>query len=231
MTEIRKIRLSESITDVIKKMIAREGFKPGDKFYSELVLAKKLGVSRSSLREALKILEVTGQVTIRQGKGIFVEDLNGQQFKSFAAWLKNNEQSIKDNFEVRLIIEPKIAALAARHASSDDVQKMRKCRRSFAKYAAQQEIDPLIRCDREFHRLLAFASHNKTLYVLMKSMTTNLPYGWISSLHIAGRVSKTITEHEQIYCAVDAGDGPGAEQAMNNHLTKAWEDVQIHLYG
>lgn len=71
MTKIKKIRLSDSAIDAIMEMIVEKGFKPGDKFYSENELAKQLGVSRSSIREAVKILETTGLVNVSQGKGVF----------------------------------------------------------------------------------------------------------------------------------------------------------------
>ena len=120
MKPIKKVRLSDGVVAAIKETIAADGFKPGDKFYSENELTKKLQVSRSSIREALRILEVTGQVTVSQGKGIFIADIDVQQLEAFTTWLKNNEQSIKDNFEVRLIIEPKAAGRAAENADADD---------------------------------------------------------------------------------------------------------------
>src|SRR5210317_2032560 len=116
MSAIKKVRLSESVIDAIKKMIVDDGFNPGEKFYSEKELTGKLEVSRSSIREALRILEVTGKVNVKQGKGIFISDTQGKRFKEFSTWLKNNEQSIKDNFEVRLIVEPKAARRAAEKA-------------------------------------------------------------------------------------------------------------------
>ena len=88
MDPVKKVRLSDSVIDAIKEMITEDGFKPGDKFYSENELTKKLQVSRSSIREALRILEVTGQVSVKQGKGIYITDKQGQQFSEFSSWLK-----------------------------------------------------------------------------------------------------------------------------------------------
>ena len=229
MNPIKKVRLSESIIDVIKEMIVKEGFKPGDKFYSENLLTKKLDVSRSSVREALKMLEVTGQVTIRHGKGVFIEEPGGRQFKAFATWLKNNEQSINDNFEVRLIIEPKVAGLAAKNADNNNIRQMSEACGEFEHFAALNNIEEVIRCDRQFHRILAEASKNNTLYVLMKSMTTTLPNGWISSLYTPGRIEKTILEHGSILASVKNRDSRAAEKAMTRHLMNAQQDVQAQM--
>ncbi len=226
---IKKIRLSESVIDAIKKMIADDGFKPGDKFYSENQLTKKLGVSRSSIREAMKMLEVAGQVSVKQGKGIYICDLQGQQLKAFATWLKNNEQSIKDNFEVRLIIEPKAAGRAAENADREDIHKMELACTEFARFAREKNTEEVIQCDRRFHRLLAGATKNITLHVLMKSMTTSLPNGWISSLYTPGRIEKTVIEHGDILEAIKSGDKPAAENAMTRHLVNALHDINQEI--
>lgn len=229
MPPIKKIRLSESVIDAIKKMITDDGFKPEDKFYSENELTKKLQVSRSSIREALRILEVTGHVTVKQGKGIFVADLSDQQFKAFVTWLKNNEQSIKDNFEVRLIVEPKAAGRAAENADADDIMKMEDACSNFSKFAAEGNTEEVIQHDRRFHRYLAGATKNLTLHVLMKSMTTSLPNGWISSLYTPGRIEKTVLEHNDILEAIKKHDKAGAENAMTRHLVNALHDINSEI--
>lgn len=222
---IKKIRLSDSVIDALKQMITEDGFKAGDKFYSENELTKKLGVSRSSIREAVRMLEFSGQVTVKHGKGIFVADVTGHQLKAFSDWLKNNEQSIKDNFEVRMIIEPKAAGRAAESADQDDIRKLEHACQQFAQYAQDQNTEEVIKCDRRFHRYLAAATKNKTLHVLMKSMTTSLPNGWISSLYTPGRIEKTVNEHKAILDAIKNKDKTSAEQAMSQHLVNALKDI------
>lgn len=226
---IKKVRLSESVIEAIKQMIAEDGFKPGDKFYSENELTKKLGVSRSSVREAMRMLEVTGQVSVKQGKGIFISDVQKEQMNAFAAWFKENEQSIKDNFEVRLIIEPKAAGQAAVHADKEDIRKMKQVCAHFARFAGENNTEEVIQCDRRFHRLLAGATKNKTLHVLMKAMTTSLPNGWITSIYTPGRVEKTVSEHAAILDAIRSGDKLAAETAMSRHLANALHDINQEI--
>lgn len=226
MTPIKKVRLSESILDAIRQMIVEDGFAPGDKFYSEKELTEKLEVSRSSVREALRILEVTGQVAVRQGKGIFVMHSVQRDLEAFAAWLRSNEQSILDHFEARLILEPKAAAKAAQNASPEDLKKMEACLEAFIEYADKGDIAASIRCDREFHRLMARASHNETLHFLMKYMTNSLPDGWISSLYTPGRIKKTKSEHREVMDAVASGNAQLAQETMTRHLEKAMQDIK-----
>jgi len=231
MEPIKKIRLSERVIDAIKEMIAEEDFEPGDKFYSENELTQKLQVSRSSIREAVRILEATGQVTVLHGKGIFIADSLQQELEGFTNWLKTNETSILDHFDVRLIIDPKAAAYAAENADKDDIYKMEEVCCNFADQVEEDNTAAIIKCDEEFHMLLAKSTKNKTLHFLMKTMTKSLPEGWISSLHIPGRAQKTINEHRIIIEAIKEGDSEKAEEAMLNHLNNALHDIRASING
>ncbi len=229
MEPIKKIRLSDSVINAIEKKLAENNFKPGDKFYSENELSRQLQVSRSSVREAIRILEATGYVTVRQGRGIFITDFDSQNFEPFVNWLKSNEQHILDHFDVRLIIEPKAAAFAAEKANTEDIRKMEEALAQFELHAESKNNTEIIKCDRNFHRWLAGSTKNSTLYVLMKSVTTSLPNGWISSLHTPGRIEKTINEHRAILEAIKNGDKDRAEKAMARHLKNALSDIRAHM--
>jgi len=229
MPRIKKIRLTDSVISAIKEMIVEEGFKPGDKFYSENELTKKLGVSRSSIREAVKILETTGLVQVSQGKGIFIDDIQGRRLSEFSSWLKNNEQAIREHFEVRMILESKTARYAAEKADGDDIRRMEEAHAQFVKFSSENNIEEAISADGKFHRLLAAATKNETLHVLMKAITTKLSTGWISSLYTPGRMEKTTSEHADILRAVKKGDAAGAENAMTLHLASAVRDIHQHM--
>lgn len=226
---IRKVRLSDSVIDAVKQMIADNGFAPGDKFFSEKELTEKLQVSRSSVREAVRILEATGHVKVRHGAGIYVADSCAQTFEAFAEWLRNNKQSIMDHFEVRLIIEPEVAWRAAKKADSEDIARMELALNNFRRNAVLGNTGESIRFDREFHKLLAESTKNKTLFFLMKSMTSSFPDGWISSLHSPGRIEKTMNEHGAVIRAVKDGDAERAMRTMKEHLNNAVVDIRANM--
>ena len=229
MGPIKRIRLSERVTDAIETMIAEGSFAPGDRFLSENDLVKKLEVSRSSVREAVRILEVRGRVIVKHGKGIFIADLPEEEHDPFTGWLKDNKTPIFDHFEVRLIIEPKAARRAAEKADDETVKGIEKAYGAFAASAERGDTAAMIRFDGEFHRLVAKATKNRTLYHLMKTMTKTLPEGWITSLHIPGRVGKTLGEHASILDAIRGGDPERAEEMMTMHLTNALKDIQASM--
>jgi GntR family transcriptional regulator, transcriptional repressor for pyruvate dehydrogenase complex len=229
MEPIKKVRLSERVIDAIREMIVEDNFKPGDKFYSENELTKKLEVSRSSIREAVRILEATGLVTVKHGKGIFISNSMKQEMEAFSNWLKNNETALIEHFEVRLIIDPKAAAASARNADQFEIEKMEEVCNDFYLKTRENNIAGLIKCDEEFHRLLAKSTKNKTLYFVMKTMTNSLSEGWISSLHVPGRTEKTVGEHKDILDAIKQGDPDRAEQAMVVHLKNAVADIRASM--
>jgi GntR family transcriptional regulator, transcriptional repressor for pyruvate dehydrogenase complex len=226
---IRKIRLSEQIINVIKEMIISDGFKPGDKFYSENELTGKLQVSRSSIREAVRILEVTGIVTVRHGKGIFISESKKEGFEAFAEWVKTHESALIEHFEVRLIIDPKAAAYAARNAESEDIIKLEEACEDFVENYRTNNTPGIIKADEEFHKILAKSTKNRTLYMIMKTMTDSLSEGWISSLHVPGRVKKTIIEHRAVLQAIKDRDPESAERAMNHHINNAIQEIKASI--
>ena len=224
MDPIRKTRFSEQAVEAIETMISRGNYAPGDRFLSENELGKELHVSRSSVREAVRILEVRGRVSVRHGRGIFIAE--PPEGDSFAEWVRDNRASIIDHFEVRMIIEPKAAWHAASKADEDSLKAMEKTCELFEANAGKQDMAVLVKADSEFHRLIARSTNNRTLYFLMKTMTRSLSEGWITSLHIPGRIEKTIGEHGAILDAIRDRDPERAEGEMMRHLSNALSDIR-----
>ena len=226
---MRRSRLSEQVVEEINRMIREEGFGNGDKFYSENELTKKLDVSRASIREAVRILEISGRVTVRQGKGIFVQNKLEQGMDSFASWLKSNSSQLDEHFELRMILDPKAAASAARNAIDKDIRDMEEQLVLFDEQVKAENLEGQIRNDRKFHLLMAKSTKNRSLYALMKTMSENLNEGWISSLNIPGRAEKTVGEHRKVFEAIRGRDPEGAEKAMLNHLENALKEIKEYM--
>ncbi|SCY62067.1 FadR/GntR family transcriptional regulator [Desulfoluna spongiiphila] len=226
---MKRARLSEQIVNEIQRMIRDEGFSDGDRFYSENVLTKKLDVSRASVREAIRILEISGKVTVRQGKGIFVSDPISKGVNTFAAWLQSNEADLRDHFEMRRILEPKAASLAAEKADEKDLEAMEGTLDAFSRQVASETREGIIEEDRIFHLALAKSTRNRPLYILMKTMAESLSEGWISSLNIPGRAERTVAEHKAIFDAIKARDPKRAEKVMMAHLENAEKEILDYM--
>jgi GntR family transcriptional repressor for pyruvate dehydrogenase complex len=225
MEIIKQERISDRIGEILVKVIGEEKFKTGDKFYSENELAAKLGVSRSSIREAVRSLEVTGWVTVRHGKGIFVASGVDRSREGFMEWIKNNRDELLQHFEVRLLLDPSAAAYAARNATENEIAELVGICGEFSEKLKAGDREGLISVDEKFHFMLGRSAHNKTLFVLIRTMAKSLPIGWITSLHVPGRTDKTVTEHQAIVDAVAAHDENMAEKAMVVHLQNAQREI------
>jgi GntR family transcriptional repressor for pyruvate dehydrogenase complex len=166
-----KKRYFEQIAQLIREKILRENLKERFKLPTEQQLAKELNVSRSVVREALRILDVMGYVNIRKGPqgGIFVSNLYHKPITdSLRNLTTNGHITVNHIFDIRLQIEPFVAAEAARHAKKRDIKKL-----SALIEDASVHMDDaayLKNKDMEFHLLLAEASGNPILAILMKSL-------------------------------------------------------------
>lgn len=225
MKSLKKERLSQMVIEAIEQMIESEGLRPGDRFYSENQLCKRLEVSRSSIREAVRMLEVAGKVEVHQGKGIFITEPAEPEFP-IKRWVVDNTDLLKEHFEVRLLIEPHAASEAASKALDREIDELEKTYDSFCQQLESHDIAGAIACDGEFHQQLARLSKNRTLSVLMKTMAQTLNEGWIASLNTPGRLERTVEEHKLVLQAVREHDAPEAARLMKEHLSKALSDIQ-----
>jgi GntR family transcriptional repressor for pyruvate dehydrogenase complex len=225
MESLKKERVSILVFQAINKIINSEQFKPGDKFYSESQLSKRLEVSRSSIREAVRMLEVSGLVSVHQGKGVFINELSDDDYP-MKSWAVDNIELLREHFEVRLLIEPHAASVAAERASIRDIEKLEAVYRDFCLFVSTESVTEAIARDGEFHHSIARITHNRTLSILMKTMAQTLNEGWFASLNIPGRLERSAVEHGKVLEDIKAGDGKSASKDMMVHLTNALEDIK-----
>ncbi len=225
---IKKKRVSDLIVEQIKEMITSSEIEPGLMLPSERELVQTLQVSRASLREALRILEIMGMIETKAGKGIIVSEKKTEGLESFEIWLKAHKETLKEHFEVRLVIEPDAAFYAAHRAKHETILKMRKAVEEFRKCKDKNDSIGMIRHDSEFHNLIAQATGNRTLLVLMETITRSLLDGWKATLHIPSRIEKTISEHSDILSAIEQRRDAEARDLMKKHLVNAINDLKEH---
>ena len=208
----------------------REGvLKPGDKLPPEREMSERLKVSRSSLREAMRVLEFQGLVESRPGSGTYVRSENldtllplmEEAFQKIA-------HSIKDIHEIRSLLEPEIAALAAERATREDVKRMEN---------AIEDQERQIRADKTglegdtaFHFALAQSTQNWGLLIMVSVLDDTLSGPREKIMREPGRPQQSLESHRQVLEFVRQGDGPGGRSAMRNHLTEV-EAPNIHEAG
>lgn len=168
---IEKKRYSDRVFELIQTKIIKENLQKDTRLPSEKELAKEFNVSRSVVREALRILEISGLVDIRKGPtgGIFVSNFYHKPIKdSLSNLILSGEITTDHLFDARLLIEPHIAREAARNATRDDLREIQEVMDD-----SEAHFDDHVRLRRnnlEFHLLLARASKNPVLYLLQVSI-------------------------------------------------------------
>ena len=217
LTPISRKRLSESAIAQIKDFIIQNSLEPGSKLPSERELCKSLGISRASIREAIRILEIMGLVEVLPGKGIYVKDLTGDLFVPLPTWVSDYRDTIHKHFEARLILEPEIAALAARRATETDIDRIKQ-NIALQGSLSENEMATIIQTDIDFHCLIADVAKNETLLMLINSIARMSFHGWKAALRTQCRNTTAVKEHVELLKMIADHDEDGARKTMREHM-------------
>lgn len=222
---ISKKRLSQMAVEQIKEYIEQLDLQGGYQLPSERQLSELLGISRNSVREALRVLEIMDVIEIKPGSGSYVKDTDDEQFVIALGERPKDIETLFEHFEIRQILEPRAASLAAERATAEIIYEMELQIEAFSQCSAEGDLTGMILADTEFHRLIAEATQNKMLGSLNETITHYLHEGWKGVLPLPGRAKKTIEEHSNILAAIKAGDAEQAALAMSEHLGNAVRDL------
>lgn len=211
-------RLHESIVQRFHALIRDGDLEHGAKLPAERVMAEQLKVSRSSVREAIRSLELQGLVVSKHGSGTFI---NTQSLDAVAALMTSTlgagETQIRDIFEVRHLLEPQLATLAAQRATPGDVERLSAILEEQQRQIMEGETG--VDADTEFHFALATATHNTALVKVVSAVEDVLRQSRDQSLQRPGRPQRSLDSHHQILEMIKTGDHQGAREAMEHHLT------------
>lgn len=224
-TGVRNERLYEKIVDQIRGLIQAGKLKPGDRLPGERELAESLGCSRTSLREAFRVLESEGLIISKPGGGRFIQqvDQNLVMEYRFNPVDLLEKTAIINFLEARETLEPKIAELASKRATAENIAKMEQAllrMEEQLKYP-KEKVD----ADSSFHLVLAEATQN---FVFVSMMETNLNMVRrirMQTLTSRERYLQSLAEHQAIFAAVKNGKAEEAAEAMRHHLKMLRENV------
>jgi GntR family transcriptional repressor for pyruvate dehydrogenase complex len=217
---IRRNKVYEEVAKQIERLILKK-LKPGDKLPSERDLAEMLRVSRSSIRDAIRGLELMGLVEPRQGAGTIVRETSAESLiNPFANALKRRREMVTELLDFRKMLEPPLAARAATHASADEISEMEEILQRQEK--RQSQGDAAIAEDAEFHYSIALASGNSVVLKVIDTIMDLLRDTRERSLQVEGRSQKSLAGHRRILAAIKRHDTESAKAAMRRHI----EDVE-----
>jgi GntR family transcriptional repressor for pyruvate dehydrogenase complex len=221
---VRRLRLSDTITDQIENLIASGKLKPGDRLPPERDLAQQLDVSRPSLREALLILESRGLLQARRGGGFSVTDVTAPTITDpLVHLLQRHPETVDDVLELRHGLECVATEFAALRATEADDKRLREIVSGMKR--RRGKVDPLEDTDHDvdFHMAVAEASHNVALVHVMRGIFNLMRINMLRSrealCHQAENVTLLDEQHAQIAKAIAARDPKAARAAANIHLS------------
>lgn len=217
--------LSQSVADNILSMITIEKrFKAGDKLPNELELSNEFHVSRTTLREAIKILVVYDILEIQRGKGTFVTEKAFQQPQDLEP-LAGVKVNARDLYEMRLIFEPEAAYFAALRGTDAEIKRI-------LDYGKQIEAEIKSGKDRTqeehaFHKAIAQATHNEFMNKLMPILYQAISKGVVLSAQSDKAISDTIGDHRMIMEFLEQRNAEGAKNAMKIHILHAMKVLNM----
>jgi GntR family transcriptional regulator, galactonate operon transcriptional repressor len=205
-------------------------FAPGDILPAEPVLAEQMQVSRITIRETMKSLSAKGMLEVRRRYGTIV--LPRSQWQLFdpdvITWRARagaiDEGLIQDLMELRLIIEPNAAKLAAKRATAEDRVAVRRAFKSMERaVAGRGEYVP---ADLAFHGAILTACHNQFIQQMQNALSAILRTSFELSSEIAGGPARSLPMHEALCIAIEKGDQAGAEEAVLTLIKRAEKDFE-----
>ena len=219
---IQSERLYERIVDQIERLIIAGDLKVGDQLPAERELAEQFAVSRTAVREAIKALREKGLVEIRLGRGTFVTKGAAGAVRHSIGLLLKDENGFTNLAEVREILEPEIAALAATRVTEENIAAMQEAVDTME--TALNNAEVFVEADLDFHLALAEATQNPLIPSLVDSIVDLLREQRKRTGNVEGGLARGQYHHKKILEAIIQRDPVAARLAMHDHLLQVRED-------
>lgn len=222
---IKSDRVYEEVVAQIRELISGGMLKPGDRLPAERELAQRLKVGRSSVREAIRGLEVQGLVVTRHGAGTSVTANRLEAVvEAFTSRLTEEQRALWDVLEMRRVLEPQMASLAAGRATPEDMERLQAILQEQEDQIASGETG--VKADAEFHSAIARATHNSAFSRLIFAIEDIVNWSREQYLHSPERSRRSLAAHRGVLAAIQRRDFKGAQRAMQQHIVEVEREVK-----
>ena len=208
MTRIAPTALYQEVAERLRQRIFAHELTPGT-WIDEQKLAEQYGISRTPLREALKVLASEGLVDLKPRRGCYVTEIS--------------RQDLDDIFPLMALLEGRCAADAANRAKPIEIRELKKIHESLENTAQEGRIDAFFEANQAFHKRIQELANNRWLLSVIQDLRKVLKLSRLHSLSLEGRLQQSLDEHRAIMAAFEAGDAVKAEQLMHDHLLSGRE--------
>lgn len=226
MESVKRVPVVQQVVENIKNYLFSGEIEIGQKLPVEKELCEQLGVGRGTVREAFRLLEATGYVELKPGKGAFAARTSEVALEDVAAWFTEHEVETQDFLEVRQAIEPMTVRLAVARCSEDEVQELKTIHEQFIRVVRARDVAQIALYDELFHGAIVRFSKNQLLISISKQVEENLKNFRSRTFYITQNAENAIMPHEDILTAFRKRDADAGELAMKRHLELIAEDLE-----
>lgn len=217
---VKAKRISDQVFEQLREHIYRGQLKPGEQLMPERELSEAMGVSRTTIRNAINRLVFMGLLEQKQGKGTFVSAPDFMKTNPLALAMDAGEASVEDLLEVRMGLESHAAALAAQRATEKDIGFLEESVREMQKEVKSGRLGT--EADVSFHMAISYASKNPAQIQVMKNFSDFLFFAIRESrvqlYEEPAQIEKILEQHTQILKAIKSRDAKKAYETMNEHI-------------
>lgn len=228
----KKEKMSQIISRELLTMIETGQLSPGAKLPTEMELAARFGVSRIPIREALSVLRAAGVISSRQGGGSYVEETAGSALLQRIRIESDDVEGIKHLFEMRKILEPEAAYLAALRRTPEQLERMKQVLKLLENESVDQGKSGM-KADIEFHRAIILATQNPIMIQMLESLSSlyerALKITLQPNTELERKRKAVYKEHQNILLAIEAEEPELAKIQCTVHLKNAEKKLSLFL--
>ncbi|MGC2331080.1 MAG: FCD domain-containing protein, partial [Candidatus Acidiferrales bacterium] len=219
---IKKTDVTRLVIERLRYLLEKEVIGPGSKLPTEYEMSKALGVSRPSLRQAYKALDILGIIRAAPGDGTYINESTSTILSTPLTFLMLMKKIRLDEvFEFRILLEAELAALAASSASDEEIEEMKIRLEAMKKCLSDKTREGYLKAEYEFHNLIARAAHQALLFEIISMVSGVLWETRKRMVNLVVDLSEDLSEHRAIYRGIRSRDPMMAQRAMRKHLLTA----------
>ena len=226
MKSIERVSVTGEVAKRIKAEILDGRYSPGDRLPTEKELSSDLGVGRSTVREALRMLKAYGFIQIQQGRGAFVIKTDEDSEPTIRDWFAEHAFALHDLMDIRLAFEPLAVRLAIARASDAEIDRMGEALAVFESAIEGGSVIDLAESDALFHSMIVDASHNRLLSMINERLDQAFKEYRLRSFAIKENVRNALEPHRAIYRALRERNAEAGVAEMKRHLDISMADIR-----
>ena len=225
MKKVIKMSVTDQVVDILKDNIISGKYKIGEKLSSEIELCSSLNVSRSSVREAFRILQTQGFIEMKPGRGAFLKSTREVEVDNIREWFIDNAPKLSDFIEVRLAIETLAIKIAATKRTEEQIEELDATRIGIEKAIENDHTQEISRLDELFHKQIVQMTENSLLLKIHDLVSLEFRNYRDVSFNVRHNALNAIEPHRHIADAIRKKDVDAAVKSLEDHLQLVKDDI------